>query len=273
MTGKTLLAASFLLSTATVQAQQEQWDTYMAKFNGKPGSIMVDLAQENRAPDKQLPWLVVTGPKAKDCTNPNGLPGDAEINRLELALQATTSYLNTSCVQRLVGTFTANCERLNYYYVRDTAEVRNAVSRAYYHYPDYEYSLKIQYDPTWSVYSQFLYPDSTAKAWMADSKKMVEMLRSGDSFRQPRNIDHLLCFTTDTGRQAFATWAEEQGYKVTTHDNKDAAAFTYELKATRFGNVVMDSLIDAQMEMKAEAGRHKGYYKDWSGMLPATAGQ
>ena len=44
-------------------AQQEQWDTYMAKFAGKPGSIMVDLGLQEKAPDKLYPFLVITGPK------------------------------------------------------------------------------------------------------------------------------------------------------------------------------------------------------------------
>src|SRR6185369_11842314 len=98
------------------------------------------------APDKLLPFLVVTGPRANNCTNPSGMPGADEINTLEDILSATDDFLTGVTAKKLAGTFTYNCERLNYYYVRDTVAVRNAIARMYNKsFKGYKYTVKIKH--------------------------------------------------------------------------------------------------------------------------------
>jgi len=51
---------SFLFCSAHAQ---ENWDTYMAKFGNKPGSVLVDMGLMAKAPDKLLSFLVITAPR------------------------------------------------------------------------------------------------------------------------------------------------------------------------------------------------------------------
>jgi hypothetical protein len=250
-------------------AQQENWDTYMARYGSKPGSVMVDMALAAKAPDKLLPFLVIVGPKARDCHNPQGIPDTAEINELENILNVTGSFLSGATAKKLAGTFTYNCERLNYYYVRDTTAVRSAISRIYaQHYPLYSYTLKVKHDPLWITYRTFLYPDSAATEWMATDKELLTMLQAGDNLSLPRPITHNLLFTSDTGRSSFALYASQHRYTITSTKNANTTSLPYEIKVSRYGYPVMDSLMSMKSELTQAAKKYRGYYEGWNATLP-----
>jgi hypothetical protein len=260
-----IIAASCTAATA----QQENWDTYMARYGSKPGSVLVDMALAAKAPDKLLPFLVVVGPKARECRNPQGLPDTSEINTLENILNVTGSFLSGATAKKLAGTFTYNCERLNYYYVRDTTAVRSAITRIYAnHYPLYNYTLKIKHDPLWVTYRTFLYPDSAATEWMATDKALLTLLQAGDNLTLPRPITHNLLFTSDTGRASFAEYASQHRYTITSTKNANTTSLPYEIKVTRFEKPVMDSLMSMKSELTLAAKKYRGYYEGWNATLP-----
>lgn len=257
------------VSCTTAIAQQENWDTYMARYGSKPGSVLVDMALAAKAPDKLLPFLVVVGPKARECRNPSGIPDTSEINTLENILNVTGSFLSGATAKKLAGTFTYNCERLNYYYVRDTTAVRSAITRIFAtHYPLYNYTLKIKHDPLWITYRTFLYPDSTATEWMATDKELLKLLQSGDYLSQPRSITHNLLFTSDTGRASFALYASQHRYTITSTKNANTTSLPYEIKVSRYGYPLMDSLMLMKSELTQAAKKYRGYYEGWDATLP-----
>lgn len=264
---KQLLPALLLLS-AVSHAQNEQWDTYMARLGGKPASILVDMAAMATAPDKLLPYLVVTGPRATGCNKKTGLPEAEEIEKMEQALELTSAFLTGVTARKLTGTLTYNCERLNYYYVKDTIAVRNALARMYAkNYPRYEYSVIIKYEPQWLTYRTFLYPDSVATAWMNNNKQMARMLELGDDLSQTRDIMHTIYFTSDTGRTAFMKHAETLGYAFDKTFDAGTVALPYELTIKRNGRVIMDSIMATQNELTQAAKKFNGYYKKWEAPL------
>lgn len=256
------VAVTSLMGSAS--AQQENWDTYMARYGSKPGSVMVDLAQMSSAPDKLLPYLVVTGPKAKNCTNPQGIPDTSEIFEMEKILDVTGGILSGATAKKLVGTFTYNCERVNYYYVKDTTAVRTALSRMYSnHFREYEYTLKIKHEPLWLTYRTFLYPDSTAAAWMVNNKIILGMLQSGDNLEEPRNINYTFGFSTDTARTTFGSYATANRYNITATENAQSTLLPHQITVSRRGTIVMDSVMAMESELIRTAKTMKGYYKGW----------
>ncbi len=249
-------------------AQQENWDTYMAKFGAKPGSVLVDMGLVSSAPLKLYPYIVVTGPKAKICNEANGIPDNESINKLETILNVTSGILSGATPKKLVGTFTYNCERLNYYYVKDTTAVRNAITRMYAnHYSDIEYTIKIKPDPLWVTYRTFLFPDSTAQSWMSINKQLITMLQDGDNLATKRPIAHTLYFMTDSGRNAFNQFAERNGYKVTDVNDAKDVALSFECTVARESYVISDSIMVMQSELKPMAKKLKGYYKGWDATI------
>ena len=248
-------------------AQTEHWDTYMAKFGDKPGSVLVDMGYKDAAPDGRYPFLLVTGPKAQDC-NKQRLPGNEEIDRLEEILDATSNFITGVTAKVLVGTFTYDCERLNYYYVKDTMGVRNAIMRLYNRsYPNYEYAINMKADREWSTYRTFLYPGDETLNWMENDKILTKLLQQGDSLKQARDINFELYFKADTGRQAFAGFAKMKGYKADMTKVSKSANLPYELVLTKRGFVKMDAINEMTQELKNELKKYNSLYVGWDAPL------
>ena len=239
----------------------------MGRYDGKPGSVLVDMSLMQSAPDKKFPYLVITGPHAQDC-NKQGIPATADIADLEDILDATTSFITGLTAKVLTGTFTHNCDRLNYYYVKDTTGIRGALGRMYGRsYKAYNYTIKIKHDPEWITYRTFLYPDSAATRWMGYSKMIAGMMAKGDSLVKARDIKFDLYFRTDTDRNAFATFAKGKGYRTDSMLISQSTVAPYEIIVSKNAMVKMETILASEDEMAEIVRKRRGFYYGWSAPL------
>ena len=258
----------YSLLVFNVSAQKEHWDTYMAKFGDKPGSVLVDMGYKDAAPDSRYPFLVVTGPQAINC-NKQGLPDKEEIDKLEEILDATNNFITGVTAKTLVGTLTYNCERLNYYYVKDTIGIRNAIMRLYKrNYANYNFAINMKADREWRTYLTFLYPNDTTLNWMDNDKIITKMLLDGDSLTKQRDINFALLFKTDKGRSAFAESAKGQGFKTDATRMPGNTNAGYELIVSKYGYVRMATINSISDTLKNELPKYDGYYVGWDAPLP-----
>lgn len=257
----------FLAFTSSAFAQNENWDTYLATFGDKQGSVLVDMELINKAPDKKLPFLVITGPHAQLC-NKKGMPAADELNTLEEILNATDNFITGVTAKTLAGTFMFNCNRLNYYYVRDTTDVRNAIGRMYKRsFNGYKYTINIKYDPDWITYRTFLYPSEETKNWMDNSKVIASLRASGDSLKQKRDIKYLFRFADDTARGAFQSFAQSKGYKADIARKTATDQKVFDILVIKPGFVKMEIIDSATTELKREAKLHNGFMVGWDAKL------
>ena len=244
-------------------AQSENWDTYLGNYDGKPGSVMVDLNRIRFAPDDRLPFLIITGPQAQNTTK-NGIPNHQEMLDMEQVLDITTNFITGVTAKVLVGTFTYNNSRVNYYYVKDTVGIRNAINRMYKrNFKDYTYVLNMKHDPLWRTYLKFLYPTEETQDWMDNNKVITRLLASGDSLKTPHVLNFAACFKTDTAASAFRSFIESNGYtfqKIHTLKNKDYPVCT---TFSRMGMVVSDSIAIYTTSIKKEVLQHHGVFTGW----------
>ena len=257
----------FLVSGAHGQVP-ENWDTYMAKYGDKPGSVLVNLGYKDYAPDKRYPFLVITGPQAHNC-NKQGLPDKEEIDMLEEILDATNNFITGVTAKVLVGTFTYNCERLNYYYVKDTVGIRNAIMRLYNrNYKNYSYAINMKADAGWGTYANFLYPDTKTMIWMDNDKIISGMLAGGDDLSKQRDINFDLYFKSDTGRTAFATFARGKGYKIVLKES-DNKNYPFEMIASKYGMAKIELISSMTEELKNELKNYNSFYNGWTAPVGA----
>lgn len=252
-----------LLLIITSSYAQENWDMYMTTMSGRPASVLVDLNVVNFAPDVRMPFLVITGPRANKC-DAQGLPDKDEIDRLEVILDETGNFLSALTPKGLVGTLTYNCERVNYYYVKDTTGIRTAIHRLYTRsFSDYKYALNIKRDPDWKTYRYFLYPTDENYNWMENSKVITRLLQQGDSLSRPRKVQFALFFKTDTGRAAFNEQAVIDGF------NTERLA-TAPPRSLSFGTIIskqmpadMGTIKDVTLLLREQARIHSGKLDSW----------
>lgn len=243
---------------------QENWDTYMARIDGKPASILVDMGLFDKAPDHRLPFLVVTGPKAKNCGK-DGIPSRDEIPELEEILDASTSFITGVTPLQLCGTYTYHCERLNYYYVKDSFGVRTAIQRMYRrNFKDRDYVLNIRYDPEWRSYLNFLYPTDEMKIWMENEQIMMKILQSGDSLKTARDIVFEAAFPTDSITTSFTTFLQRHGFDVRSTEKLHGRIAANKVTFTRHAKVNIDTMNTWTAALKQEIDTLGGIYNGWT---------
>ena len=256
-----------VLFSAPANAQNEQWDTYMSSFGNKPASILVDMGLNANVPDKRYPFLVITGPYARNADK-NGLPEREEIKDLEDILGATGDFLTGLTAKVLAGTVTYNRQRLNYYYVKDTTGVRNAVMRMYHRsFPGYKFALSMKHDVAWLTYSTFLYPSEETQNWMENNRVITGLLQSGDSLKKPRNILYAGCFKDDSARSAFASFITDKGYAIQRSPMVKTGTYTHCIVFSQFGYVKKDSVDFATTVVREAVKKFNGSYDGWSAPL------
>ena len=161
---KPLLVATLLFSIATAIAaptvsKSDKWWTYIADYDGKPGSTRVDMALRDEAPLSTLPTLVVFGNKYEQKPE-TGFPTDEALERLNANSDRLIQAVLNTQTSVYVGTFTHNGEQVHYVYARTAEGVENAFRKALAEScPKCEAVYRTRPDPNWNAYLKFLYPN------------------------------------------------------------------------------------------------------------------
>jgi hypothetical protein len=159
-------ALSLVIGASTAYAQPavpNQWWSYLASYDAGPGSIRVDLALRKLAPLADYPYLVVTGPTYAS-TQKQGLPEAADLDRLNDLQEQVVAAIARQSPYVYAGTFTHNFEQLHYVYVKSPSGISQALSELYRERCSAcKIYTNIKQDPSWSAYSDFLFPNQATR--------------------------------------------------------------------------------------------------------------
>jgi hypothetical protein len=242
----------------------ENWDTYMAKFEkNKAGSIMVNMALKKVAPLTDYPYLVVTGVKYTDCPD-KGFPSKREYTNLFSISDSVKREMEKVSPAIISGTFTYQCQRLDYYYVSDTSRIRLHLQSLYKNrFPTYEYYINIKADKGWLSYNDFLYPNEKILDFMGNQKILMALQRAGDKLTRYRPIDHIAFFKTEADRTCFASYALKKGFRIAKKDDKGEAGLPYRLVITKTDKPAINTISTITMELRQQAAKCNGEYDSW----------
>jgi hypothetical protein len=167
---RSFLTLIILLSFYFKLHAQQNWDTYVTKYGDRPGSVMLNMSLKRSAPDSTLPFLFAAGVRFNECTG-KGLPTPIELLRLNIISDSVIAIVNRNVKNKLAGTFTFQCVRRDYFYVKDTAGLREKVSLAIYkNFPNYGPAFHVKRDDSWDAYINFLYPNDSTLKYMKQAK-------------------------------------------------------------------------------------------------------
>lgn len=137
------------------------WWTYLADYDGLPGSVVVDLALKPTAPASRHNTLLVTGISYSTRPDGSGLPSEAELDFLSGLGTERLELISKHFDAILVGSFTHDGERLDYFYVTDATGLDEALKHFYEsECPDRQIFTQIKSDAEWDAYLNFLYPNA-----------------------------------------------------------------------------------------------------------------
>ncbi len=152
----------------------ELWWSYLADYDGLPGSTLVNLGLKPRAPMHDRATLVVTGVSYQSTPRNSGLPDAAELDFLNRLSTKRLMLLAEHSQAIFVGSFTHKNERLDYIYVASPAGL-DAALRSFYQMecPSRRPYINVKSDPRWEAYLDFLYPNAqTMQHYRAELQKL-----------------------------------------------------------------------------------------------------
>ena len=260
-----LLPGFWTPSRAQAQAE-DKWDTYAARFDKGTGSVMLDMDLKSRAPLADYPYLLIVVTHYKDCLA-NGLPERDEFANLYNIDDSVQACLNRIVRNVAAGTFTYQCQRRDYYYLPDTAGVRQALSTQMgptaHLFAEHGFEVVIHSDPEWNGYLKFLYPSDLTYEYMLNQKIIGKLIEKGDSLDKARPVDHFLYFTTPMDRDRFVAFCGLHGFDVVSSDSTGLQDRTYSLHIVRTDKVDLESISELTLTLRKEAARCNGIYDGW----------
>jgi len=252
----------FCVIPLLVTAQTEQWDVYLAQYDKGVGSVIVDMGVKDMAPVARLPFMIITGVKFDDC-KADGMPSTNEFDHLYVVSDSVKLKINNLVENKLVGTFTYQCERLDYYYVKDTVGLRQVLSALYStRFERYQPYISFREDKSWKGYLDFLYPNEVIFEYMKNQKVLIGLQESGDDFEKSRKVDHWLYFATEQGRECFIEYATKNKFIIETKE-KTVTDLPFKLQISRTDKVTLPEISAITLELRKQVRKCKGKYDGW----------
>lgn len=258
-----LILLALLIKSLFSFSQEDNWDVYMAQYEKGVGSTVLNMSLKNYAPIKEFPYLLKTGVKLINCSV-EGLPTKEEFDVLHAISDNVKSVIDSNLKNKPAGTFSYQCERMDYYYLNDTNRIRKLLESTYQKsFPDYKYSITIRSDSSWEAYLAFLYPNEETYEYMTNEKVILNLTKEGDDLSKPRQVDHWLYFKSEADRDNFIPFAVLEKYKVESKEFLKDSKLKYKLQISRMDNVDIGSISKITMELRKKAKQLNGVYDGW----------
>ncbi|RBL93330.1 DUF695 domain-containing protein [Chitinophaga flava] len=245
------------------QTVEDHWETYTAQYDDGVGSTIVNMSLLADAPIVQYPFLVKISVKINRC-NQDGFPMENEWDGLYLMSDKLKAVFAVHGPFKAVGTFTIQCWRTDYYYVKDTVALRQALTAAAKKYqPTRECMIETRSDPKWNSYLKFLYPNEETFEYIKNQKVVIPLSQNGDKLTKPRQVDHWLYFKTEAGRNRFISYAQQQRYKIEDKKLSARSDFPYQLHLSRVDNVDLPTISKITLQLRRKVKEYDGTYDGW----------
>ncbi len=247
--------------------QTGEWDTYLARYEKGPGSTLVNMALKTAAPDSTHPFLFAAGVKFKNCTS-EGLPAATAFISLNRISDSIVALVSRYPGPILAGTFTYQCERKDYFYVKDTAGLKSAITNMIAdRFPGYTPAFLIKEDRAWDAYLHFLYPNEITRLFMYNQGIVMRLEKTGDNTSVARPVDHFFYFKTEKDRECFVYKAVAQKYRIVAKDSSDRKEAPFRLHISRDDKTDLATINKITGWIKAEADKCKGEYAGWETVI------
>lgn len=240
-----------------------QWEQYFAKYDGATGSVLVDMSYAETAPVKGYEYVLTTGIEFKPCSE-DGMPDSITYEGLSLMSDKLEQYLSIQLSSTLVGTFTHQCKRVDFYYVKDTIGLRAFLVNFYdKNSQGYRAISSMHHDPEWTTYFDFLYPDMYIIEYMMNSKIIRELFNQGDQLKKIRRIDHWAYFSEEPARDKFRLLVLERGFKVESMGKHRGEQMPYFIHFSRRDKPDIDYMTELTQILQSKANELGGAYDGW----------
>jgi regulator of RNase E activity RraB len=231
------------------------WSSYFARMEGAPISIAVDLSFNGSVPlaDKPAAYTVAVALREPD---EHGMTGEGEYRTLQ-AIEEELAAAFEVCGIIEVGRVTGRGMRTFHYYGPSIDDAPDIVGSVMGFHAEYKYRALSAADPTWSIYTAYLYPDEHQLAFANDMKALQALLDAGDDFERPRPIEHTIRFNDEQQRELFARAMAGHGYAVTVDETSN------EVRCSKHDTIDPFKITEMRTALTTLAEEFAGEYAGW----------
>lgn len=232
------------------------WSSYFARMEGSPISIAVDLALKTQAPMQEKPAAYTVAVALRE-PDEHGMTGEHEYRSLQSIEEELAAALEPRGIIE-VGRVTGRGMRTFHYYgplIDDASEI---VADVMGFHAEYRYRALSASDPTWSIYSAYLYPDEHQLAFANDMKALQALLDAGDDFELPRPIEHTIRFDDVAKRDIFARAMADHGYDISIDESTNA------VRCSKHDTIDPFKITEMRTALTTLAEEFGGFYSGWA---------
>jgi regulator of RNase E activity RraB len=232
------------------------WSSYFARMEGAPISIAVDLALKSRAPMPEKPAAYTVAVALRE-PDEHGMTGEREYRTLQSIEEELAAALEPRGIIE-VGRVTGRGMRTFHYYGPLVDDASDVVAEVMGFHAEYRYRAFSASDPTWSIYSAYLYPDDHQLAFANDMKALQALLDAGDDFARVRPIEHTIRFDDLTKRDIFARAMADRDYEIAIDDE------TIAVRCSKNDTIDPFKITEMRTALTTLAEEFGGFYSGWA---------
>ncbi|MEO8770712.1 MAG: DUF695 domain-containing protein [Ferruginibacter sp.] len=262
---KILLLLFSLPASYALYAQSESWDAYLAQYEKGVGSTLLNMSLKSEAPIPGLGYVLITGVTFTGCQD-DGMPLKKtfeDLYKIADSVKAVVEHF-TGKNNKMAGTFTYQCQRLDYYYISDTSLLRKELSKMYASsFSSFEPYINIKPDQKWEGYLTFLYPNEESYEYMQNEKVVLKLHEAGDDLIKERLVDHWAYFKSDEDRNCFIKYVTQNKFKIEEKEKTTSSNNKFKLHFSRVEKVDIPSITKTTLALRKQAALCGGDYDGW----------
>ena len=203
-----------------------RFDFYMTSMADWPASFFLDLALAVHAPLAALPQRLHVTANLKR-PRADGMRDRLEAEELHAMEDAVTQVVER-LGGRYVGRITWQGRSDTVFYVPGGLSDLSAIVEAA---AGYEPSLRLEPDPEWRFFREFLMPSPYQHQTMLNRQVLAALAEHGDDGTASRQVDHTFTCRTPTPLEQLGAALQREGYQVETVVRGEGGAYVLEAHA------------------------------------------
>jgi len=153
---------STLLVSSAPPVIRDLWWSYLADYDGLPGSIRINLGLKDHAPIPDYSILLMTGVSYESSQEKPELkmPERRDLEFLNQVSEKRVALVTSRWNAIFVGAFLHDNQQIDYFYISEPEGLEDALREFHLkECPGRRHKFKTQDDPEWGAYLEFLYPN------------------------------------------------------------------------------------------------------------------
>ncbi|MBC8754565.1 DUF695 domain-containing protein [Kordia sp. YSTF-M3] len=239
------------------------WNTYQAKQEKSVSSTNLRMDLIEQAPINGFDFLFYVKIKYK-VTKESEFPVGNKLKKLYKIKDAIRDKMNSVSDNYYVGSFMLDGNRFEYYYVKDASGIEQHIDKLFKNkFRTEKYDVFVKADPSWDLYTNFLYPNDEIKNFMSNRDTVIQLKNAGDNVETARKIEHYATFATVNEMNLFAAEIEKLAYTVEYKKKSGNEKLPHEIKFYRSNSTTMENVTKFTTELIKLAKDYNGLYDGW----------